>query len=118
MENEVVAEQTVRILDLQEVHPDGRQFRQFDRDGRIVFFDNVDLARHSPAVDDQVGVIAEVPPADGHRGVAGIEGWKLLGSALFLDRSERPERGLRIVDVHLRAAPRRECADETAFGCE
>ena len=59
-----------------------------------------------------MGVLAEVAATQLHARMAGVQNWKLLATALFLNGAQRPQSGLRVVCVNLSAEASRECPDE------
>ena len=119
----VVAEQPIRILDLQEVHPWHRRQRGLDHDG---FVDTVGepavltahVTQYSPSVHDKVGPFPNVPRADHHGGVETRQGREFLKSSLLLDRAQAPQGGLWVVDIHVDAKASGDGADEPTGGSE
>ena len=111
LENEIVAEEAVRVLDLEQVDSRRRHGCQSDDDG----FPRLQghRAGDAAAVDDQAGILAEVAASELHPWVAGVQDGEFLAAALFLDGTKRPERGLRVVHVRSGAETGGEGPDET-----
>ncbi len=91
---------------------------KFGRSTSMVFAFGADGSLDLPSIDDEVGPVLDMSPADLHRRVAGVQDRELLATALLMERAEGPERGLWILDIHLGPHSRREGPHEAALGCE
>ena len=110
MKNELVAEESVWVLNLEQMESGNGQSGQLNED-RLLGLQGHG-ARHASAIDEQTGVLAEVAAAQLHARMAGVQDRKLLATALFLNGTSRPQSGLRVVCVNLSAEASRECSDE------
>ena len=113
VENEVVAEKTLGILDLEKVHPVGWRRIESDDDGLGgAFFDG---GLNTPTVDDDVRVFGDMSCVHGHGSLAPDEDGELLSAALFVDRAKCPKRGLGNEESGLGSVPGGESAEELSF---
>lgn len=115
VEDEVVAEESVGILDLQEMESVGRKGVEFDGDG--LCFTGGDGGANAASVDDDVGILRHVTGVDGHRFFSVGEDGEVLSSALHLERAEGPEGGLGEGESGARSMAGGEGAEEGFLLC-
>ena len=92
MENEVVAEKSLGILDLEEVDALGGKGIEFDGNGFGFFL--MDGGGNASAVDDDVGLFGHVASVERHRFLILGQDGEMLSAALFVQCAEGPECGL------------------------
>ena len=92
MENEVVAEKSLGILDLEEVDALGGKGIEFDGNGFGFFL--LDGGGNASAVDDDVGLFGHVASVERHRFLILGQDGEMLSAALFVQCAEGPECGL------------------------
>lgn len=113
MENEVVAEETPGILDLEEVDAVGGEGIEFDGNGFGFLLS--DGGGNASAVDDDEGLFGHVAGVKRHRFLILGQDGEMLSAALLVQCAESPECGLMEGEAGLGSVAGGEGSGEGSF---